>query len=168
MYKAFDSHLENESKDDEGSLSSSFWTDRESEGEDRDYVKKENRRIEREPERDSNDEKEIFVIGDDKKERMKKTLQGNELEKKKYVQAETNPKADEDGSEVERECFIEDEMEKGIEVTRTDQEKEEEEEKGKENEEEEESEDEEEDSEDEEKELEEEEEESEEEETTRE
>lgn len=165
MYKAFDSHLENESKDDEGSLSSSFWTDRESEGEDRDYVKKENRRIEREPERDSNDEKEIFVIGDDKKERMKKTLQGNELEKKKYVQAETNPKADEDGSEVERECFIEDEMEKGIEVTRTDQEKEEEEEKGKENEEEEESEDEEEDSEDEEKELEEEEEESEEEET---
>lgn len=167
MYKAFDSHLENESKDDEGSLSSSFWTDRESEGEDRDYVKKENRRIERKLERDNNDEKEIFVMGDDTKDMMKETLQGNELEKKKYVQAETNPKADEEGSEVNRECFMEVEMEKGIEVTRTDQEKEEEEEKGQENEEEKESEDEEreldeeEDSEDEEKELEEEEEESE-------
>ncbi|XP_077059096.1 uncharacterized protein hyls1 [Siphateles boraxobius] len=145
MYKAFDSHLENESKDDEGSLSSSFWTDRESEGEDRDYVKKENRRIERKPERDSNDEMEIFVMGDDKKERMKETLQGNELEKKKYLQAETNPKADEEGSEVDRECFMVVEMEKGIQVTRTDQEKDEEREL-----------DEEEDSDDEEKELEEE------------
>ncbi|XP_056108735.1 protein starmaker-like [Rhinichthys klamathensis goyatoka] len=143
MYKAFDSHLENESKDDEGSLSSSFWTDRESEGEDGDYVKKENRRIERKPERDSNDEKKRFVMGDDKKERMKETLQGNELEKKKYVQAETNPKAGDEGSDFDRECFMEVEMEKGIEVTRTDQEKEEDKEKGKENEEEEESEDEE-------------------------
>ncbi|XP_039513514.1 midasin [Pimephales promelas] len=125
MYKAFDSHLENESKDDEGFLSSSFWTDRESEGEDRDYVKKENRRIERKPERDSNDEKERFVIRDDKKERMKETLQGNE----KYVLAETNPKVGDEGSEVDRV-----EIEKGI-----DQEKEEDEEKGKENEEQEES-----------------------------
>ncbi|XP_051768142.1 glutamic acid-rich protein-like isoform X2 [Ctenopharyngodon idella] len=167
MYKAFDSLLENESKDDEGSLSSSFWTDQESEGEDREYVKKENGRIGREPEGDSNDEKERFVMGDDKKERMKETLQGNELEKEKYVLAETNPEADEDGSEEERECFIEDEKEKNLKITRTDLEKEEEEVKGKENEEESEEEtgqEEEEESEKEENELEEEEEESEEEE----
>ncbi|ROL44781.1 Hydrolethalus syndrome protein 1 [Anabarilius grahami] len=137
MYKAFDSLSENESKD------SSFWTDQESEGEDREYVKKENRRIGKEPERNSNDEKERFVMGDDKKERMKETLQGNELEKEKYVLAETNPEADEDGNEEERECFIEDEKEKSIKITRTDLEKKEEEVKGKENEEEEESEEEE-------------------------
>ncbi|RXN10742.1 hydrolethalus syndrome 1-like protein [Labeo rohita] len=115
MYKAFDSRWENESKDDEGSLSSSFWTDHESEGENRDYVKKENRANERKPEEDSMDVKESII--DEKKMEM---LQGSELEKEKYLQA------GEENHEVERKCFLDDENEKSTEVIRTRQKEEEE------------------------------------------
>ncbi len=120
MYKAVDSRWENESKDDEGSLSSSsFWTDRESEGEDKDCVKKENRANERKPEEDHKDVKESFLIGGDKKKRVKEMLQENELGKEKYPE--------EDESEVKRECFIDDENKNRIEITRTRQDVEEEE-----------------------------------------
>ncbi|XP_042590477.1 golgin subfamily A member 6-like protein 22 [Cyprinus carpio] len=114
MYKAFDSCWENESKDDEGSLSSSsFWTDQESEGEDRDCVKKENRANERKPEEDHKDVKESFLMGGDKNKRVKEMLQGNELGEEKYP-------------EEERERFIDEENKNSIEITRTRQEEEEE------------------------------------------
>ncbi len=120
MYKAFDSRWENESKDDEGSLSSSsFWTDQESEGEERECVKKENRVNAREPEEDHKDVKECFLMGGDKKKRVKELLQENELEKEKYPE--------EGESEVERECFIDYENKNSIEITRTRKDKEEEE-----------------------------------------
>ncbi len=123
MYKAFDSRWENESKDDEGSLSSSsFWTDRESEGEDKDCVEKENRANERKPEEDHKDVKESFLIGGDKKKRVKEMLQENELGKEKHPE--------EDESEVKRECFIDDENKNRIEITRTRQDVKEEESEG--------------------------------------
>lgn len=65
---------------------------------------------ERKPEEDLKDVKESFLMGSDKKKSVKEMLEGNELEKEKY------PEADEDESEVERECFIVDENENGIEI----------------------------------------------------
>ncbi|XP_058648415.1 uncharacterized protein hyls1 isoform X1 [Onychostoma macrolepis] len=119
MYNAFDSRWENESKDDEGSLSSSsFWTDQESEGE--------NRANERKPEEDHKDVKECFLMGGDEKKSLKEMLQENEFGKEKYPE-----------EEEERECFIDDENKNSIEITRTRQDKEEEEECGEEEEEEE-------------------------------
>ncbi|XP_057218546.1 glutamic acid-rich protein isoform X1 [Triplophysa rosa] len=129
MYKGFDSRLENENEDDKGSLSSSFWTDEESEKEDRKCFEKDNKKIVRELGKDSKTEEEHFVMTCGDKEEMKETLEGNMLEKDNCMQAETNPKADGYESEEERELFIdEDEKDKSTEKTRTETEEENEEE----------------------------------------
>lgn len=129
MYKGFDSRLENENKDDKGSLSSSFWTDEESEKEDRKCFEKDNKKIVRELGKDNKTEKEHFVMSCDDKEEIKETLEGNMLEKDNCMQADTNPKADGYESKEERELLIdEDEKDKSTEKTRTETEEESEEE----------------------------------------
>ncbi|KAA0707831.1 hypothetical protein E1301_Tti009691 [Triplophysa tibetana] len=125
----FDSRLENENKDDRESLSSSLWTDEESEKEDGKCFEKDNKKIARELGKDRKTEKEHFVVTCGDKEEIKETREGNMLEKVNFMHAETNPKADGYESEEERELLIdEDEKDKSTEKTRTETEEESEEE----------------------------------------
>ncbi|XP_073681668.1 uncharacterized protein hyls1 [Garra rufa] len=103
-------------------------SDQESEGEDKDYCKKESRANERKPEEDSKDVKESFLLESEKKKRVKKMLQINKLEKEKYPEEydESEEEEEEERGDEERHLEEEEEEESGDEEKQFEEEEEEE------------------------------------------